>query len=363
MRVRVEQLVPGCVVIRDIYSKTTKPIVPKNTVLTEEHIKVLERFLIEQVDVAHQLADGQAFNPKKLTPKEKKEQSIEIEARSFKEHYQYVVTKYKALFTEWQQQKPIDVAVIRKWLVPLLERQDDINQAVYTLHHYAGKETYFYHHSVALSVLSTFLAKKMGYSKAEYLQVGIAALLCDCGMSKLNPTMLMSTDSLTGAEFKEIKKHPVYSYRFVEHIPTITKSMKLAVLQHHERCDGSGYPLGLTTSNIHPYARIIAVCDIYHAMTCERPYQEKRSSFQVIEEIQKEQFSTLDVKVVQTFMKSLSNFSIGTKVKLSNDQIGEIVFVESEQPTRPMIRISDTDHIISLKDETNLYIDELLSRS
>lgn len=364
MRVEPSQLVPGCVLLKDVIGKLNRPIVPQHTVLTDEHITLLQKFLVETVDVSSKLAEGEVFKPKLLPREEvKKEQqttSNEQNSESFEDHYKNAVNSYKILFIKWQSNLTIDMPEVRKVLIPLFERMDDISSAVYTLHHYATKKDYIFHHSVAVGILCAYLAKKMGYEKGEWLQIGLAGFLSDCGMAKLDASIIEENKPLTFTELQELKKHPTFSYRFVEKVPTITKEVKLAVLQHHERMDGSGYPLGLSKEKIHIYARIIMVCDMYHAMTCERLYKEKQSPFKVIEKLQSEKFSKLDHQVVQSFIDSLTNFSIGTKVRLSTNQVGEIVFVEAKHPTRPMVRFKETNEIVTLKDKPSLFISEII---
>ncbi|MFD2045620.1 HD-GYP domain-containing protein [Ornithinibacillus salinisoli] len=368
MRVNPSQLVPGCVLLRDVLGKTNRPIIPKKTVLTKEHIKILEKFLIETVDVSEKLQDGKLYKPNpEEKPKEKtkstKKKDIQLDKLSFEDHYLYVVATYQKLFDTWRNNAPIDMVIVRNLIIPLINRMDDIGSAIYTLHNFTNKKDYFYHHSVSVSIIAAFIGKKMGYEKGEWLQIGIAGLLSDAGMAKLSPSLLQKEGSLNQTERAEVIKHPTYSYRLLEHLSSVTYAIKLAVLQHHERIDGSGYPLGLSKEKIHNYARIIAVCDTYHAMTSERMYKEKQSPFRVIEELQKEQYTKLDVIVVQTFIEAISNFSVGTKVSLSNNQIGEIVFMEPNQPTRPMIRLDKSDEIISLSNHHTLFIQEIISQT
>ncbi|MFB4168747.1 HD-GYP domain-containing protein [Virgibacillus sp. JSM 102003] len=363
MRVEPSQLVPGCVLLKNVTGKSNKPIIPQHTVLTEEHITLLEKFLVETVDVSAKLEDGQVFKPKFVHKEEikKKEQSNKKQyAELFEDHYRNAVSNYKKLFNKWQNNLAVDMPEVRNILIPLFERMDDISTAVYTLHHYADKKDYIFHHSIAVGILSAYLARKMGFEKGEWLQIGLAGSLSDSGMARLDSTIVTKTGSLTFSDYQEIKKHPTYSYRYIEKIPTITKEVKLAVLQHHERMDGSGYPIGLSKENIHIYARIIAVCDIYHAMTCERLYKEKQSPFNVIEKLQRDQFTKLDHQVVQSFINSLANFSIGTRVRLSTNQLGEIVFVEERYPTRPMVRVEESNEIVTLKNESSLFISEII---
>lgn len=363
MRVEPSQLVPGCLLLNDVIGKTTHPIVPKHTVMTEEHITLLEKFLVETVDVSAKLESGVPFKPKFVHKEEMKKQpekSEQQEAESFENQYKNAVANYKKLFTKWQNNLAIDMPEIRSILIPLFERMDDISNAVYTLHHYVNKKDYIFHHGVSIGILSAFLAKKLGYEKGEWLQIGLAGSLSDCGMGKIDKAIVLKSGSLTYSEQEEMRKHPMYSYRLIEKVPTITKTVKLAVLQHHERFDGSGYPLGLAKEKIHNYARIIAVSDMYHAMTSERLYRESQSPFQVIEEMQQYKFTKLDHQIVDTFIISLANFSIGTKVRLSTNQTGEIVFVDAKSPTRPIVRLTEADEMVTLKDNPSLYIREIL---
>ncbi|WP_042147632.1 HD-GYP domain-containing protein [Paucisalibacillus sp. EB02] len=366
MRVSSSQVVPGCVLLRDVKGKTNRPIIPQKTVLTAEHIKVLHKFLIEHVEVSERLKNGTPFQPQPASEKEKadhpnhsKEKIVDVTELSFRDHYDQVVEQYKKLFDSWRNNLPINNLAVRNLILPLIDRMDDIGSAVYTLHRFANKKDYFYHHGVSVSILSAYLGKKLGYQKGEWLQIGMAGLLSDAGMARLGDFVFHKEGLLTDEERLEIIKHPTYTYRMVEHISSIPSTVKLAVLQHHERMDGSGYPLGLSQEKIHSYARIIAVCDIYHAMTSERIYRKKQSPFSVIEELQKEQYSKLDIRIVQVFVDSIANFSIGTKVLLSNNQDGEIVFIDPKVPTRPILRLKNGE-IITLSNHQDLHISEIL---
>lgn len=363
MRVEPAQLVPGCMLLNDVKGKSNRAIIPKDTVLTEEHITILDRFLIDQVDVGSKLSDGTMFAPKVVH--KKKEPNKQLGSANdgsnlpFDEHYRYVVQQYKKLFTAWQNNIQVDMPTLRKLAIPLFERIENGDADVYTLYQYNTKKDYMYHHSVAVSLLAAYLGKRMGHSSGDFIQIGLAGLLSDCGMAKMSPTILNKTGELSAVEIDEMKKHPTYSYRMVEHIPTITQIVKLAILQHHERMNGSGYPLGVKKNKIHAYSRIIAVSDMYHAMTCERLYQPKQSPFQVIDQLIQDKYTQFDHQVVETFSKGLANFSIGTKVSLSNGKVGEIVFVEDKYPTRPMVKIDQSGEILALKNSTSIYVEEI----
>ncbi|MFD1362632.1 HD-GYP domain-containing protein [Lentibacillus salinarum] len=309
MRVEPSQLAPGCVLLKDVKGKTTKPIIPEKTVLTEEHITVLHKFLVATVDVSATLADGRPFNPEAANEAKRTASTEWIASRSFAKQYQDAVDDYKKLFKNWQHYAMVDIADVRQVLIPLFESIDHVGLAVYTLDQYATSTDYVYHHSVSVGILAAFLAKQLGYEKGEWLQVGLAGALSDCGMARVDETLMTKDKPLNRSELDDIRKHPVYSYRMIEKAAALTQVVKLAVLQHHERLDGSGYPLGLEKDNIHRYSRIIAVCDMYHAMTCERFYQKKQSPFAAIKKLQHDHFTKLDHHIVQVFIDGFVHLS------------------------------------------------------
>ncbi|WP_052737858.1 HD-GYP domain-containing protein [Bacillus sp. SA1-12] len=166
--------------------------------------------------------------------------------------------------------------------------------------------------------------------------------------------------TLTEREYLDIKQHPVHSYQLLKHIMSIKEGVKMGVLQHHERIDGSGYPLGVKGDQIHPYSKIVALADTYQAMVSERPYRSKQSPFKVLEQIIQQDFGRFDLNAVNELKKAIIKFSTGTKIKLSNGLKAEIVFVEEQFPTRPIVKIEQTGDIFSLKDIKELYIQEII---
>ncbi|MRH44415.1 HD domain-containing protein [Aquibacillus halophilus] len=366
MLVHPKQLVPGCLITKDVMGKTIYPIIPKNTIINDKHVLVLTKFLIENVEVSDRLNTGIPFSPKELEKEDayKKENPIDSNdghsSYSFYDYYINAVEGYKKLFLNWQSGATLDINQVRKLIFPLFDQIDQVGLNLYLLHQYSSKKDYFFHHCISIALISAFLAKKRNFKK-EWIQVGLAGLLADSGMAKINRHLFSIERTLTLPEYEEIKKHPTYSYRLVEKVPSLSTGVKLAILQHHERLDGSGYPLGVEKNKIHPYARILAIVDTYHAMTSERIYQKRQSPFKVIEEMIQDQFAKFDHEILQTFIENLTSFSIGTRVQLSNGKKGEIVFIEPNLPTRPMIKLEDNSQIISLKANRNLHIEELLS--
>ena len=354
MLVKTGSLVEGCILAKNIKSLTNKPIITKNTILTTEHIKVLNSFLIEEVEVEPTLENGEPF-----LPNEHEESFTRIEEEDFVQLYFNTVEKYKKQFGKWQSGAHIDYGEIRKTIIPLIERLLAEPENIRKIHHYSNKKEYLYHHAVGTSLISVLIAHQMQLEKRDIAIVAIAAFLMDCGMCRIDSKILQSVSILKKDEFKQIKEHPIYSYQMVSKVPYIQDEVKLAILQHHERQDRSGYPFGLPEDKIHTVSKIIAIADVYHAMTSERLYRPKQSPYKVLEQLQQEAFGKFDLLVVKALIAAVCSISIGTKVKLSNGDVAEVAFIEQDSATRPMVKVQTTEEFISLKQRLDLYIEDI----
>lgn len=367
MLVQTSQLKEGYILLRAVQGKSGRPIMKEKTVLTKEHITILQKFLVHSVEVSAENTNSNQL-PAQQQPDIKERQhpalhkeSPKEEVKSFDTHYLEAVAAFKKAYEGWNSGVPIDISKVRNIIIPLLERIDEIDFEAFTLYDHVVKEEYIYHHSVAVSVLAAFLGKESGFSKGEWLQIGLAGILSDAGMTRVDENILSKGGPLTENQLQDIHNHPVYSSRMIENLPAITQGVKSAVLQHHERNDGSGYPAGLSRENIHPYAKILAVSDTYHAMVSERLYKKKIPILKAVEELQKLRYSTLDTQVIQLFIKTVSLRSLGKTVRLSDGTIGEIVFIDENNPAKPLIKSDLTKEVISLQENSKVYIEEFLN--
>ncbi|MFC0561299.1 HD-GYP domain-containing protein [Halalkalibacter alkalisediminis] len=362
MKVKPAQLQRGCITTKDVEGLTDFPIIKENTVLTDELIDILKLFLVDMVEVESVLANGETFKPLEVI---EEIEEIEIENNKEKQNeflYQYVeaVKQFKKLFQSWQAGRKVEMLEVRTIFIPLFERVMEQPKKLLQLHHYSNKEDYNYHHSVYVGILSAYIGYKMKLNKGDWLQIGFGGVLADLGMTKVSPSILKKKGSLTSVEFEEVKKHPIHSYKMLKGITGVSDLILLAVLQHHERYDGSGYPLGVNSKKIHLFSQIVAISDVYHAMTTERLYRSKRFPYQVLEDITKEQFGKFDVKVVQALLQSLVQISIGDKVRLSSGDDAEIVFIDQQIPTRPMVKLLNSEEIIELNHHPSIFIEEII---
>jgi HD-GYP domain-containing protein (c-di-GMP phosphodiesterase class II) len=363
MRVKTTDLIEGCILSEDVYSRTNIPIVRKNTVLTNELIEVLKLFLIPSVDVNHILVTGETFNPSEILidVNNANSESVHVnEKKEFTTLFLEATQKYKAHFQLWQSGLPIDISKVRTILLHLLNETLDKPSQIFYLHHLSTKEEYHYQHALVVGLLCGFIAKQLKFTQGDMVQAALAGLLADCGMAKVRPSIIQKNAALMQSEFEEIKNHVNYSYQMVQHIPSLKEETKVAIFQHHERLDGSGYPLGLKNKKIHPVAQMIAVADTYHAMTSERLYRRKQSPFRVLELMLQDHFGKFDISALNALCLGIANFSKGSQIKLSNGQLGEVLFITEKSPTRPLIKLNHSGEILNLEMVRELYVEEII---
>lgn len=358
MKVKREYLIPGCMVSENIYKRSNTPIMRKKTVLTSDSLKILKIFMVESVHVESQLVNGEPFKPKEILSDENcsNVKKTEWQKTSFINRYLKAVQQYKKLFKDWQGGTKVDAYAVRKIFLPLYELtpgKDELLQ----LHHYSTKSDYIYHHAVAVSVFSFLIGKLSGFKNGDVIQLGIAGLLSDCGMAKLSYNVFEKKGPLNASEYNEVKKHPVLSYRMLEELPGLSKHALLGVLQHHERGDGSGYPLQVKGDKLHHYAKIIAVADMFHAMTSETQYRSKQSPYKAIYSLMINEFGRLDRDILNKFIQMTVDLSIGRKVRLNNGHTGEVLYQNKHYPVRPVVKLS-TGEIVDLAKNPEIIIQE-----
>jgi HD-GYP domain-containing protein (c-di-GMP phosphodiesterase class II) len=361
LRVKLSEVIDGCILAADVYSRTNLPIIPKKTVITNMHISVLEAFNVGEVEIERVLINGVPFQTNEIETDEVDANAI-VDQLGFVGLFLKSVTKFKREFQSWQSGLPVDIANIRVILLPLLEKIETYPHEVFNLHRYSTKDTYHYQHPIVVGLLSGFIGMKMHLEKGDWLQVALAGCLADCGMAKINPAIVFKNAPLTLQEYLEVKKHPVYSYKMVRNISVLRKAVKIAILEHHERLDGSGYPFG-ESEKIPLFAKIIGVADIFHAMTSERLYRNKQSPYKVLEMILEENFGKFDISILKILTMAIVDFSTGDRVRLSNGKVAEVLFVDEKTPTRPLIKLQDTEEILQLSQNRQIFIESVLSKS
>lgn len=197
-----------------------------------------------------------------------------------------------------------------------------------------------YAHSLNVAIISRIIGKWLHFSNEEVDTLTLAGLLHDIGKTKIPDEVLNKDGKLTDEEFQMIRNHPKYGYDILKSQP-LNSHIKKAALMHHERCDGSGYPMGLTMEEIDDYALIIAIADVYDAMTAARSYRAPLCPFEVIAEFEKDGLQKYKPKYILTFLENIANAYQNNRVMLSDGTSARIVLLNHRRLSKPLVQLDD----------------------
>ena len=172
----------------------------------------------------------------------------------------------------------------------------------------ASNDYYAYRHSVNVAAIGTLFADSLGFKESELKPFCLGVLLRDIGQTKISNTVLDKRGKLTKEEFDKVREHPELGVSIISREVVFKDDYKIT-LQHHENCDGSGYPHGLKKEGIHPFARIVRIVDVYDALTTDRPYAEALVPFEAVKKIASEMWNVMDISLLKEFIKFLGGHS------------------------------------------------------
>lgn len=219
-------------------------------------------------------------------------------------------------------------------------------------------DNYTLQHSVAVSLLSMKIGHLLKVPDDRLRKLGMSGLLHDIGKEMVPPKILNKSGPLTKAEWEIMSQHPLYGQSILQKIEFTDEFVELVVLQHHERIDGSGYPFHNEAATVHNFSRIVAVADVFDAMTTDRVYRPRTNPFMAADELIKQTFGPLDPGITNVFLNYLINLSHGKRIRLNTGEIGEVVMIERNEPNRPIVKIGKA--LIDLRVNRNLFIEEIV---
>ncbi|MDR0490473.1 MAG: HD-GYP domain-containing protein [Oscillospiraceae bacterium] len=233
------------------------------------------------------------------------------------------------------------------------ELVDALSAEVSDLVHITGIKSYddyTYHHSLSVAVLSIAIARSLDLSDEDQKDIGRSAMLHDIGKTLLPVELINKPGKLTDSEFEIIKTHPILGFDYLIGLNVVSESILSGVLLHHAKLDGTGYPPRKKRDALPFYSRIIAIADVYDAITSYRSYRKPMPPADALELIMGE--PGFDCDIVRAFIEKLEPYPINTRVELSNKKRG--IVLEYSNPRRPVIQIRDSGALVDLMDWKNL---------
>lgn len=326
----------------DIYNANGVLLVPKSFIITYDHVMLLEENGITLTEEA--VTDIGTFTN-----------------ADYNEYYKLIdeaVEETSRIFKEIRRNRKIPLAELRKDVIPLIQNVSENTNVLQLFVALQAKDDYTYRHNIAVGALANLIGKWMNLARQELMQLTTAALLHDVGKMLISETILNKPGKLTDEEYAIMKKHTIYGYEILNDTVGISHRQALVALQHHERMNGSGYPIGIKGDNIDLFSRIVAVADIFHAMTSNRVYRTHSPFYEVLTEMEEEMFGELDPEITLVFIEKTMNYLIGCSVLLTDGRIGTIIMVPKNKPTRPLIKVGE--QFIDLTKESQIHIERII---
>lgn len=225
---------------------------------------------------------------------------------------------------------------------------------------------YLYSSSLNVAIIAALLAWDLGYNNEMVKEIFLGGIYHDIGIAMLPDSVINKSGALTIDEKKMILMHPVTGHDFVKERGYLSAYIKVIVLQHHERLNGTGYPKRNTKAEINPLAQIIGIVDIYDAMTSDRPYKRSVSSKEAIEYIMGSAGTHFDHKITSAFIRKINPYPKGALIELSDGRVAVVDEVSKDLPLRPIVRTIKkegseyTYERINLQNQPNLVVKQIV---
>jgi HD-GYP domain-containing protein (c-di-GMP phosphodiesterase class II) len=231
----------------------------------------------------------------------------------------------------------VTLPIVLSFIENIIRSIDRSNQALFTIAKTRPTSSYLLSHSVNVAIIAVLLGKFLEYPKEWIIDLCIAAFFHDIGMLEIPAEIYDKPDKLDGSEWIEMKRHPEYSFKIANNIPGFPKRALIAILQHHERADGSGYPKGILSEKISESSRIIAITDVFDALTSRKIYRDELAIHEGLSTL----FRIVELRspLMEKFVTLLGVYPIGTFVKLTTGELGIVISVNHDSLLRPKVGI------------------------
>ncbi|MBE5924073.1 MAG: HD domain-containing protein [Lachnospiraceae bacterium] len=353
----------GMKIAEDVY-KGSQLIVKKNKEVTQEVLDVLHFSDIISVTVYDGKDDEPAPAPAKPEPAKSSGPSHSERLRQtetfkkFEEAFQETTENFKVALNDIaRNQDAVPVDDLFESANNIMEHATNTYQLMDILSNIRYFDDSTYAHSLNVALLANILGRWLHFDEEELKKITVAGMLHDIGKVVLPKSIIQKPSALTEEEFQIVKSHPMEGYKILMS-KNVDEEMASAALFHHEKCDGSGYPNGFTGDQITDIAKIIAIIDVYEAMTADRVYRDGICPFKVIRIFEDEGYAKYDPKYMLPFLRGIADTYLHNNVLLSDGREGEIILTNTTTPSKPSLIVNG--QFVDLSKTPGLTIDKIL---
>jgi len=356
--VQIADLEEGMVLAVDIFTPDVIgiPLVRKDSILNRELIEEIERRGIQTTHIKEDReirqtldtetrASDKEYDLSRLITKPVPALSPQLQARaldSLEDFFQQATLSREGT-RESSFQMTRNVGRTVSQLVDALLRH---RGTLVNINDLKSFDEFIYHHSLSVAVLSIAIAQQLKLDKEEQNRIGLCAMVHDIGKIAMPLEIIHKTTPLSDEEFALMKGHSVAGYDYLKKNRIGDEELWKAVLFHHEKIDGTGYPMGITGQDIPFISKIISIADVYDALTSNRPHRKTLQPFEAVEYIMGGAGSAFDYDIVLAFIKKLEIYPLASLVELSTGDLAEVI--DNENSMRPVVRLLDRGEILDL---------------
>lgn len=329
---------------QDLFNSQGVLIAPAHTVLDHEEIRLME---LHRIHLG--VTDVYTREPVNNSKSQKEQEALIEES----------VTQIGDIFQDMRYSKKIPLLDIRNNIIPMIHETTDQPNLFGLFATLQSKDDYTYRHNIGVGIIATLIGRWLGMESNELLQLSMAATLHDIGKIRIPLDILNKSGKLTDEEYTIMKKHAQFGYELIKETQGTNHRQALVALQHHERRDGSGYPLRIKGDKIDHHSRIVAVADVYHAMTSNRPYRNASPFYETLKQMHHNAYGEFDAHIIHLFLDKMMKSLIGNRVMLTDGRTGHIIMTNHHDPLHPLVQM-DKDNYVDLSKETTIHIDHVI---
>ena len=359
-RVITKKLLPGMILASDVFTYDSNiKLLDRGTVITDKDIARLAFYSIIDVLIEDAPVESAADSSPPhtgLTYSDRLKQSAEF--KEFKDDFEQCANKFEHTVKDIiDGNKELDLDEMMAPIYSLLGKGRTTTNIFDMLHNLRLYDDATYTHCINVALITNILTQWLRWSEQETEIATQAGLFHDIGKLMIPDNIITKPGQLTASEYTIIQTHPQKGYEAIKNL-AVSNHVKNAALMHHERCDGTGYPLKLKGPQIDKYAKAVAIADVYDAMTSARYYRGPLCPFIAISMFEEEGFQRYDPEMIIAFLHNIVNTYLLNTVRLNTGEIGEIIFINSTHLSRPTIKVGND--YIDLSKCPGVYIQEII---